>query len=256
MNKRNNPNTRCLSAVLLAVTMAFGTTASAQEITVEEVLRKSDDLTRGNSSRGKVTMHVKTKRWNRKLTMEMWSKGTEKTLVKILSPAKEKGTATLKVDKDIWNYLPKVDRTIKVPASMMSGSWMGSHFTNDDLVKESRYVDDFDCKFLKKPADNKDKVYVVQCIPKPNAPVVWGKVVLTAREDLIPLKTTYHDEKDKLVRTMTFSDISKLGGRDIPKTMRLDVVDKPGEYTEVVYEELEFDLKISERTFTLQALKR
>lgn len=225
--------------------------------TVSELIEKTDDLMRGKSSEGKVTMHVKTARWDRKLTMKMWSKGTEKTLIQILSPAKEKGTATLKVDKDIWNYLPKVDRTIKVPASMMSGSWMGSHFTNDDLVKESRFIDDFDCKFTSLPKDNKQQQYVIDCIPKPDAPVVWGRVVIhVSGADQLVTEMLYYDEKGKLIRTMVYSDVGVLGGRKMPKRMKMVPQDKPGEYTEVIYEELQFDIKLSERTFSLQALRR
>jgi hypothetical protein len=138
----------------------------------------------------------------------------------------------------------------------MSGSWMGSHFTNDDLVKESRYSDDFTCKFLKKPADNPQKLYEIECVPKPDAAVVWGKIVIVAREDTLPTKVDYYDEKGALVRTMAFSEITDMGGRKIPKKMTLTVTDKPEEYTEVVYEELAFDIKVPARTFTLQALKR
>lgn len=225
------------------------------EPTIEDLLNKSDDLMRGTSSKGKVTMNVKTKRWERSLTMEMWSLGTEKSLIKILSPAKERGTATLKVDNNIWNYLPKVDRTIKVPASMMSGSWMGSHFSNDDLVKESRYTDDFGCAFSNKPSEAKP-YYEVACIPKPDAAVVWGKVVLKTRPDLLPIDYRFYDEKGVLVRTMTFSDIVDLGGRQIPKRMKMTVTDKPDEYTEVIYEELAFDIEVSDQTFSLQSLRR
>jgi outer membrane lipoprotein-sorting protein len=241
---------------LMIVPQRAHAAAAAAEPTIEELLRASDDLTRGKSSKGKISMNVKTARWDRSMTMEVWSEGTEKSLIKILSPAKEKGTATLKVDDNIWNYLPKVDRTIKVPASMMSGSWMGSHFSNDDLVKESRYTDDFKCKFTGKPADNPDKLYSVECIPNADAAVVWGKVVLKARPDLIPTAALYYDEKGELVRTMTFSDVVEMGGRKLPRKMTLTVTDKPEEFTEVIYESIEFDLKVPARTFTLQALKR
>lgn len=259
--------TRHLSALVAGALLAAGlpgapalaaqaADAGEEELTVTDLLRVQDDATRGASSRGTMTMRVKTARWERSLTLKMWTKGTEKTLMRIESPAKERGTSTLKVDKNIWNYLPKVDRTIKVPASMMSGSWMGSHFTNDDLVQESRYSEDFDCKFLEKPQDAKGK-YRVECTPKPDAPVVWGKVVLQARaEDKLADEITFFDEAGKLVRTMTMSDFAELGGRKLARRMRLEPADKSGEYTEVVYEEMAFDVDLPEHTFTLQALKR
>ncbi len=231
--------------------------ATEQEPTVEELLRQTDDLMRGSSSKATITMRVKTKRWDRTLTMEVWSEGTEKTLFQILSPAKEKGTATLKVDNNIWNYLPKVDRTIKVPASMMSGSWMGSHFTNDDIVKESRFVDDFDCELVDRPGSGPDSHWVIDCIPLPEAPVVWGKVVVKVRAvDELVDEVTYFDEDDRLVRTMTYSDISELGGRRIPRHLKMIPADKPDEFTEVIYDELAFDVKHPARMFSLQALRR
>ena len=117
--------------------------ALAESLTAKEILDKVDDLYRGTSSHGKMTMEVVTSHWNRTLSLEFWSKGKDKSLVRILAPLKEKGTATLRSGNEIWNYLPKVNRVVKLPSSMMSASWMGSHFTNDDLVKQSRFADDY-----------------------------------------------------------------------------------------------------------------
>lgn len=247
---------RCL-LVVAGVMMVGAAAPPPREPTVDELLNRMDDLMRGKSSSGKVTMHVKTARWERTLSMQIMSKGTEQTLIKILSPAKEKGTATLKVGENIWNYLPNVDRTIKVPASMMSGSWMGSHFTNDDLVRESRYTEDFTCRLASTPKENPEKVYVVECIPKPNAPVVWGKVAIKIRGvDQLPQEVTYLDEKGALVRTVVYSDIATMSGRTLPKRMKLTPADKSGEFTEVIYDDLTFDLDLPDSTFSLQALKR
>lgn len=242
-----------LAAFLLAAAQV--SPARAAEPTLEELLAKTDDLMRGNSSVGKMTMRVKTERWERSLTLKVWSEGKEKTLVRVLAPAKEKGVATLKVGENVWNYLPNVDRTIKVPASMMSGSWMGSHFSNDDLVKEARFTDDFDCRFESRPAAGEGG-YVVACVPKPDAPVVWGKVVIRARGDLLPEEVVYYDEKGAVARTLTYDDVAELGGRTLPRRMKLVPADKPSEYTEVVYEELELDRALPASTFSLQALER
>ena len=135
----------------LVVVLLSAGSSSAAEPTVVELLRLTDDMMRGESSHAEMTMLVKTERWQRELRMESWSEGTDRSLVRILSPQKEAGTATLKVEKDIWNYLPKVDRTIRVPSSMMSASWMGSHFTNDDLIADSRFDRDYDCEFESVP---------------------------------------------------------------------------------------------------------
>jgi hypothetical protein len=188
--------------------------------------------------------------------MQAWSEGTQKSLIRILDPPKERGMATLKVDQNIWNYLPKVDRTIKLPASNMSGSWMGSHFSNDDLVKHSRFSEDYDCEFTEKP-DGKDGYYGIECIPKPDAPVVWGKVAIRIRgSDELVEEVAYFDEEGGLVRTFSYEDVGELGGRRLPRRVKVVPSDKPDEYTEIIYEELTFDVKLSERTFTLQALRR
>ncbi len=231
-------------------------TLEAAGPTVAELLQRTDDLMRGESSEGTFTMHVKTARWDRSMTMKAWSEGTEKSLIQILAPAKDRGTATLKVGQNIWNYLPKVDRTIKVPASMMSGSWMGSHFTNDDLVKHSRFDTDYDCEFTAQPEGDEGH-YVIDCIPKPDAPVVWGKVVVKIRgSDELVEEVAYFDEEDQLIKTFAYLDFGELGGRRLPRRTRVIPADKPEELTEIVYEELKFDVKLPRSTFTLQALKR
>ncbi len=223
---------------------------------VLELLRSVDDLMRGDSSQGTMTMRVKTKRFERQMSLATWSKGTEQSLIRILEPAKERGTATLKVGDKIWNYLPKIDRTIKVPGSMMSGSWMGSHFTNDDLVAETRYSEDFDCTLGEHTLEGGDAGWLVECIPHEDAPVVWGKVTVAVHaQDLLPRSTRYFDEDGELVRTMTFEGIRSVGGRMIPTTMRAIPADEPGEFTEVIYGDLRFDVELDDRLFSLQSLK-
>ena len=217
-----------------------------------EILDKVDDLYRGSSSHGKLTMKVVTAHWTRELTLEEWSRGKEKSLIRILAPEKEAGTATLKVGADIWNYLPKVNRVVKVPSSMMSGAWMGSHFTNDDLVKSSRMADDFDCASAPVPQG-----LALTCTPKKDAPVVWGRVVVTVRkEDDLPLSIDYFDEDLKPARKLEFSDLRKLGGRTLPMIARMVPSDKPGEMTEIRYEDLAFDVNLPDDLFTLRNLQR
>ncbi len=233
-------------------------TASADDAELaRELLDNTDDVYRGQSSIATVAMTVQTARWTRTMRMKSWSKGTEQSLILILSPAKEAGMATLKVEDNIWNYLPKVDRTMKVPASMMGGAWMGSHFTNDDLVKESRMADDYTFAITARPEDNEAGEYVVECTPHPDAPVVWGKVLVRVRgSDRLPTEITYWDEKGELARTMQFLDIREMGGRTVPTRMKLVPADKPEEYTEVVYEEISYDADVPDSTFTLQSLKQ
>lgn len=229
--------------------------AGAAEPTLEDLLASTDDLTRGTSSEAVVEMHVKTANYERSMRMHMWSSGTEKTLIRILEPAKDAGITTLKVDDNIWNYLPKVDRTMKVPAGMMSGTWMGSHFTNDDLVKESRLSEDYTATMTSRPRDNADGVYVITLVPKPDAPVVWGSIVVTVRPDKMPVSIVYRDEKGAAARTMRFSDYQDFDGRMAPGKMVMVPADKPDEFTAFVYESLDFDVAIPASMFTLQALR-
>lgn len=229
--------------------------ARAAEPTVEELLAATDDVTRGTSSDAIMEMHVKTANYERTLKMHAVSAGKDKTLIRILEPAKDAGIATLKVDDNIWNYLPKVDRTMKVPAGMMSGNWMGSHFTNDDLVKDSRLSEDFTYTVTSRPKDNAEGLYVITLVPKPDAPVVWGSIVAKIRPDKLPVSIVYNDEKGKAVRTMQFSDFKQMDGRMVPGTMTLLPADKPGEFTSMTYDSIDFDVKLPDSTFTLQALK-
>ena len=250
--------TTCKALALLLGALLLASPAQARDDrgpTARELLDGTDNMHRGESSHATITMNVRTRRWARSLTMESWSQGEDKSLIVIRSPAKEAGMATLMVDDNIWNYLPKVDRTMKVPASILSGAWMGSHFTNDDLVKDSRMTDDYTYEIAERPAADGTGQYVVECVPKPDAPVVWGKVIVRLSADEVPTEITYWDEKDRLKRTMTFSGYRRVDGRLVASAMRLVPTDKPDEYTEVVYDEMEFGVKLRPETFTLQGLK-
>lgn len=229
---------------------------AAGALTAEEILNKVDDLYRGTSSHGRMTMTVVTAHWKRTLSLELWSKGKDRSLIRILAPLKEKGTSTLRSGNEIWNYLPKVNRVIKLPSSMMSASWMGSHFTNDDLVKDSRFTQDYTFRISFEGKRDGEDVVEITCTPKPDAPVVWGKVqVLVRRVDYLPAVIRYYDEDLRLARTMVFSDFRILSGRSLPTLMTLTPEDKPGEKTEVSYQEIHFDVSLSDTFFSLRNLQ-
>jgi hypothetical protein len=224
--------------------------------TAREIIDRVDRLLRGESSRGRVTMEITTEHWSRSLEMEVWSLGVDHSLVRVEAPAREAGTATLKAGQEVWNYLPRVDRTIKVPPSLMMGSWMGSHFTNDDLVKESRIVDDYDFEIAFEGEREGVDVWEFVLTPHPEAPVVWGRVEEQVRKaDLMPTWIRYHDDDGKLVRTMTFSGYQTMGGRLVPATMLVIPADKPDELTSLTYHELEFDIALDESFFSLRNLR-
>jgi hypothetical protein len=222
-----------------------------------KILRYIDDLRRGESSSAVITMRVKTAHYTRSMKMDAWSKGKEKSLVRIVSPLKEKGTATLKSDNNIFSYLPRTDRTIRLTSGMMMGSWMGSHFTNDDLVKDSRREDDYISTISFEGIRDGQSIIEFTLIPKPDAAVVWGKVVLViVDKKYIPLTEVYYDEDMLVARSITFSDVKQLGGQMRPAVMRVVPTDKPDEFTELVYEKLEMNIDISDDFFSIANLRR
>ncbi len=244
-----------IAVAALAIPLVPGTALTQTDPRVLEIIDEVDRLMRGESSAGLMRMEIDTEHWSRALEMRIWSLGTEHSLVRVESPAREAGTATLMVENEVWNYLPNVDRTIKVPPSMMLGSWMGSHFTNDDLVKESRLIEDYDIVISHEgPRDGQD-VWEFTMIPKPDAPVIWGRIEQQVRKrDRMPIWARYYDEDGTLVRTMNFSDFEVLGGRTLPTRMVMEPMDGE-ERTVVTYLELEFDVGLDEDFFSLRNLR-
>jgi outer membrane lipoprotein-sorting protein len=239
---------------MLMALAAFAAPLGAQ--TAKEIVDRVDQLMRGRSSHGNVEMKIKTEHWSRDLSMEVWSLGTEYSLVRVTAPPREAGTATLKAGQEVWNYLPRVDRTIKVPPSLMMGSWMGSHFTNDDLVKESRMVDDYDIEISFQGSRDGVDVWEFKLTPKPEAAVVWGHIVEQVRkDDLMPAWVRYYDEEGALVRTMTFSDYQRMDDRLVPAQMVVVPTDKPDESTTLLYHDLEFNISLDESFFSLRNLR-
>jgi len=245
----------CAALVLLA--SAAPHVAAAQQVNPDSIVDRVDKLLRGTSSRGAMSMQITTRQWSRTLDMDIWSLGNDYALVRVTSPAKEAGTATLKVKNDVWNYLPRVDRTIRIPPSLMAGAWMGSHFTNDDLVKESRLVVDYDIALSFSGVRDGTRVWEFTLTPKKNAAVVWGHITMQVRQaDLMPVWERYYDDAGKLARTLTFSDYRVMGGRKVPATLTVTPADKPDEHTTLIYRRLEFDVGLTPGFFSLQNLKR
>ena len=229
----------------------------ADILSAEKILDNVDDLYRSNASHGILTLSVTTVNWQRTLTLEQWSKGEDKSLIKILKPKKEKGLATLRVDKNMWNYLPKVKRVVKIPSSMMSSSWMGSHFTNDDLVKQSRMTEDYTFSITFEGMKDGKEIIEITCLPNKEAAVVWGKVeVVVYADDYLPLRMTYYDEDLLLSRTLEFTNIEMMDGKIIPTMMSMIPTNEPGESTTVKWEEIQFDVTIDDEFFSLRKLQQ
>lgn len=230
---------------------------SAATVDVQALVRHVDNLWRGTTSHADMTMTVKTRHYQRELTLEAWSRGKENSLVVIQAPIKDRGIATLKVGENIWNYLPKINRVTKIPPSMMSGSWMGSHFTNDDLVKENTFEADYNVSLTFSGIRDGQKIYEITALPKENAAVVWGKVVMDViQSSLTPTRADYYDEEGKLIRRMTFGEFKQVDGKVVPMIMKLQPEDKPTESTVLEYNKIEFNVSIPQNFFSLQSLKR
>ena len=239
-----------LAALMLPVSNAWATSA-------KEILERVDDLWRGESSFAEMSMEVKTEHYERTMKLKAWSLGKDRSLFIITYPPKDRGVATLKSEQDIWNYLPRVNRVIRVPTSMMMANWMGSHFTNDDLVKESRMSDDYESEVTFEGEREGILIYELTLVPKPDAPVVWGRIEISVVQDtLTPVRALYYDEDGVLIRTMEFSDLKIWGGREVPAVMTLIPEDKPEERTVITYDSLNLDLDLDADFFSRANITR
>jgi len=237
---------------LLFLLFATGRPASAQTIDFRVLIRQVEDQYMGRSSDAVMSMEVRTEHWERHMEMRAWSLGRDRFLVRILDPPKEKGVATLKVDQEVWNYLPKVDRVIKIPPSMMGGSWMGSHITNNDLVKAAHIDQDYDFSLL----EENDRVWIIEGLPKPEAAVVWGKIVYQVEKGRrVPEIVKYFDEKMIEVREIRFDQVQEIDGRFLPMRMTVQPLEDPAEKTVMLYRKIDFDVPIEPNFFSLRSLK-
>ncbi len=220
------------------------------------VLRRVDDLYRGQKSHARLSMAVHTAHYDRHLTLEAWSYGTEYALVRVLEPKKERGNATLKAGRDLFTYLSRSGRTIKITGGMMGASWMGSHLTNDDLVRENRLSEDFEIRNGGVRLYEGRRVYLFRLTAREDAAVVWGFIDVMVREDdLQPVAEIFYDEDARKVRTMFFTDIETLAGRRLPTVLSVHPTDHPEAYTRVEYLDLDFDPPIDPSFFTLSRLR-
>ena len=222
-----------------------------------DIIRKADERARGKTSEAVIKMTVIRPTWQREMTMKSWSLGNDFALILVTGPVRDKGVAFLKREHEMWNWQPNIDRTIKLPPSMMLQSWMGSDFTNDDLVRESSIVQDYTHRITGSESIDGRDCYVIELTPKTDAAVVWGKVITWIdKKDYIQMKVTFYDEDGELAQTMYGKDIKNLGGKMLPSTMEVHPADKPGQRTVITYESLVFDKPIQPSFFSLQNLKQ
>jgi len=230
--------------------------ARSQTLTAKDIITKSDDKARGKTSQGESTMTIVRPTWSRSITMKSWEKGRSLSLIVITAPAKEKGQVFLKIKTEMWNWLPSIERMIKIPPSMMLQSWMGSDFTNDDLIKESSIVKDYTHKLLSKETVRDMPCYKIEMIPLPEAAITWGKVIIWITEDgFNQWKAEYYDEDMSLINILNASNIKKMGDREIPTRLEIVPVDKKNNKTILEIKNVIYDQPIKDSFFSQQNMR-
>ncbi|OGI08168.1 MAG: hypothetical protein A2Y40_08065 [Candidatus Margulisbacteria bacterium GWF2_35_9] len=224
-------------------------------MTTEEIIYKAESQMRGNTSYMKMSIIIKNDRWDRNIQLESWSEGTKKSFIKIIYPEKDKGVTFLKLNTDMWQYIPKIERTIKYPPSMMLQSWMGTDFSNDDLVKESSIVNDYDKKMLSEDENS----YTIELMPRPDSSVTWGKIIeYIDKKTMLPVWAKFYDEDGVLIRSIKYENVVKLQDRFFPKKWIVEpgTDDKKGNLTIMTIENMSFNNPLPQDIFTLKSLIR
>lgn len=222
----------------------------------KSIVQKADEKLRGTTSQVELTIKTIRPSWTRSMDVKAWMKGNDYSMILIQSPAKDKGIAFLKHKKEVWNWMPSLERTIKLPPSMMSQSWMGTDFTNDDLVKESSIVNDYNHSIAGDTVIQERNCYVIQMIPRPEAAVVWGKLIVCIdKKDFLELHTKFFDEDGKLINIMNAYDIKIMDGRLIPTRFEMIPMDKKNQKTEMTYRAIKYNRPIEDGFFTAERMK-
>ncbi len=249
--------TKIIKYLFIGVLVSLTYSLRSQSLTALEIIQKSEEKFKGKSSKGLLKMTIKRPDWTRTVSMKVWTKGSDFSMIYITAPAKEKGQVFLKRKKDMWNWMPSIERMVKIPPSMMMQSWMGSDFTNDDLVQQSSEVLDYHHKLLGKEVVRNQECYKIELLPKEEAPIAWGKIITWITvEGFDKWKSEYYDEDDYLVNTENAYDIKQMGNRKIPTRYEIIPEEEPGNLTSLEFIEMEFDFPIKESFFSQSAMKR
>jgi len=228
---------------------------SAQTLSALDIVKKADSKMRGESSYSEMTMTIVRPTWQRSISMKAWTKGTNLSLIKVTAPAKDAGTGFVKRDKELWNWIPSIDRLIKMSSSVMGQSWMGSDFTNDDMVRESSMVTDYTQKIVGEDTVRGFNCYKIELMPLPNAPVVWGKVITWIdKASFNFIRTENLDENFELAQTMENYDFKDFGDRILPSRMEMTPAGK-NQKTVITISKAQYNIPIQESFFSQQNLK-
>ena len=243
---------KCLAASLLfysAVTWC----APSEDATA--IIKSAIDYWRDVSSYSVADMVIHRPDWERSMGFRVWTRGEKHSLVRVVAPAKDAGNATLLIDNDMWSFTPKINRVIKIPSSMMNQSWMGSDFSNNDLAKADDLIEQYTHKLLRTETQGGHKVYVIESVPKETAPVVWGREVVTVRDDYVLLEHAFYDQQGVLAKKLTTQELRPMGGKIVAARQRMQKLEKPDEWTDVRTREVKFGIDIPASVFTLANLR-
>jgi len=246
-----------LSALLLVALATASAGLAGQDIDAREIVRRANDLARGLNSYSTASMQIVRPGWTREMAMESWSLGTDYYMILITAPARDKGQVFLKRENDMWNWVPRIQRSVKIPPSMMNQSWMGSDFTNNDLVRVDSLVIDYTQTIIGEETIEGYATYQIELMPLPEAPVVWGRVLLwIAQDEYFMLRAEYYDEDGELINRQTASDVKLMDDREIPTRMVMEDAKKPGHRTIMITETVDFHIDVDEAFFSQQQMRR
>jgi len=238
------------------LTISAGAMETEQvERNATEIVRAAVNHWRGLSSDSVMTMVIHRPDWERSMTMRAWTKGDDRSLVRVLEPKKDRGNGTLTDDDSMWTFSPKVNRVIKIPSSMMGQSWMGSDFSNKDVARADDIIDQYDHTILSVEEDEGVTVYEIQSVPHEDAAVVWGREVLRIRDDHVVITHSFFDQDGELVKSLESLEIGEMGGRVIALRQRMGKVEKPDEWTEIAVVSVNYDVDLTDNLFTLANLR-
>lgn len=240
--------------ILIIIAIYFSAVLQAQ--TAKEIVQKADDKLRGTTSQVELTIRTVRPKWTRSMDVKAWIKGSDYSLILIQSPPRDRGIAFLRRKKEVWNWMPVLERTIKLPPSMMNQSWMGTDFTNDDLVKESSVVNDYDHRMAGDTMIDNRNCYIIQMIPKPEAAVVWGKLIVCIdKKEYLELHTRFYDEDGKLINIMNAFDVKMMDNRLIPTRFEMIPMDKKNQKTEMIYRSVQYNRPLEDGFFTPEKMR-
>lgn len=229
----------------------------AQDLELKQIVSKAENRLRGTSSIATLKITTVRPKYSRDMTVKSWTKNDDYSLIYIAAPARDKGTTYLKREKEIWYYIPSIERNIKMPPSMMNQSWMGTDLSNDDLVKKTSMENDFDHELIKSEQINGVECYQIALIPHQDADVIWGKIEIWVDKQYFNImQQKSYDEDLELVNSLVGSDVKVMDGETIPTRMEFLPADKPTQKTVLEYLNIDFDVEIPEYYFTTRFMNK